>query len=184
MLTFGLIVEGNYDKQIIQPLMHKILLANHKCICRVTYGNPKLLEKFPGFLEEFRYRYKSINTAIIIKDTDLKPAEKLLNQMKNKKPNREYPFSVKFCVAKKEIEAWLLADENAISKVVGKKISKIKGNIEDINDPKGKLQRILTKANISYTEKIAGKIALEADINIIEHRCSYFKIFRESVINR
>jgi hypothetical protein len=181
MITFGLIVEGNYDKQIIQPLIQKILLRKHNCICRVTFGNPRLLQKYPGFLEEFKY--KMVNKAIIIKDTDLKPAEKLLQQMKSKKPNRDYPFPIYFCVVKKEIEAWLLADEQAISKVVGKQVPRIKGNLEDINDPKGRLQRILSKANINYTEKIAGKIALEADINIIEHRCSYFKIFRESVIN-
>ena len=181
MFTFGLIVEGNYDKQIIQPLMHKILSIKYNCICRVTFGNPRLLEKFPGFLEEFRY--KKVNKAIIIKDTDLKPAEKLLQQMKDKKPNRNYPFPINFCVAKKEIEAWLLADELAISKVVGKQITRIKRNLEDINDPKGELQRILSKANVSYTDEIARRIAMEANIDIIEQRCSYFKMFRESVIN-
>ncbi|MGO8762426.1 MAG: hypothetical protein ACLP2P_07010 [Desulfobaccales bacterium] len=181
MFTFGLIVEGNYDKQIIQSLIHKILLKDHNCICRVMYGNPRLLERFPRFLEEFRY--KMVNKTIILKDTDLKSAEKLLQKMKDKKPNRDYPFPVKFCVAKKEIEAWLLADENAISKVAGKKIPRIKGNLEDMNDPKGKLQRILSNVNIVYTDQIAGRIALEADINIIEQRCSYFRIFRESVIN-
>ena len=53
-----------------------------------------------------------VNKTIILKDTDLKSAEKLLQKMKDKKPNRDYPFPINFCVAKKEIEAWLLADEN------------------------------------------------------------------------
>ncbi len=183
MERFGLIVEGNYDKQILEPLLEKILLKNHKHIFRVTYGNPRLLEKYPGFLEEFRYK-KLIQKAIILKDTDYKNPEKLLEQMRYRKQKRSYPFPIMFCVAKKEIEAWLLADEKAISTVVKKTIRRIKGDLEELLAPKKKLQRILSDANIAYTAEIARKIALEADIDIIGDRCRYFRIFRDSVINQ
>jgi len=95
---------------------------------------------------------------------------------------KKYNFEVKFHIIEKEIETWLLADHEAISKVAGRNISMIRGKLEEENNPKEKLVRLLRKNKI-YTPEVAVTIAHEADIGVIENRCIGFKRFKDSVLD-
>ncbi|MCK4728418.1 MAG: hypothetical protein KAT27_05815, partial [Desulfobacterales bacterium] len=54
MFTFGIVVEGVYDEQVLSALVEKIFPEKCRCLCRPTGGKHNLMKKFPGFLEEFR----------------------------------------------------------------------------------------------------------------------------------
>lgn len=180
MVTFGILVEGHKDKSVIEALLGKIFPQNN-CLCHPTGGKQKLMQKFPGYLEDFRYR--NVNKALIIRDKDSQCAKELIAKIHEKQKNHNYPFPIKFCLIKEEMEAWLLADENAISQVVGKKVSRINDNLEDIKHPKEKLQIILSASNANFTPETLRKIAEAADLEKIEYRCPSFRRFRDAVLD-
>jgi len=183
MLTFGLVVEGNDDETALQELVQKCK-SEVKVIRRKCGNKVKLMQRFPGFLEEFRHVKggTNIDKALVIRDADNKNPGELINRMQSKISNRHYPFPVKLLVAVQELEAWLLADESAVSVVTGKKAPKIQ-NPEKLSDPKQRLKNVLSDAKISYTAEIARKIAARAKIEILESRCPSFREFREAVID-
>ncbi|MFH0812509.1 MAG: DUF4276 family protein [Pseudomonadota bacterium] len=180
MFTFGIVVEGVYDEHVIIVLIKKIF-SECECLCRITGGIPNLTRKFPGFLEDFRYR--SIDKALVVRDAHRKPLDLLYDQMKEKVQGRNYPFPLRFCIIKEEMEVWLLADEKALSKIIGIDVPRFKEDFESIETPKEKLVQILSQAKINYTPDVARKIAEAANIDTMEYRCPEFKSFRESVLH-
>jgi len=182
MLTFGLVVEGDYDVKVIQTLVEKIMqVQNITFISRPCGGRGSLTKKYPGYLTEFKY--KNVNKALIIQDCNGNCIRKVVDKLVAKLKDRHFNFPVKFHIVKREIETWLLADEKAIAKLTTKNISRIAENLEDIVDPKAKLRSILSKAGVAYTAEKASKIASEADLNIIAYRCPGFRRFRQSVLD-
>lgn len=148
------------------------------------------MNKFPGFLESFRYDKQGghVDKALVIRDADNKDPNELLERMKNKIAGRNYPFEVKFVIIVQELETWLLADEEAISRVTqsrsGKSVSRVNENIESIIQPKNHLEQMLSEARVPYTDKVAKEIARESDISRIEYRCPKFREFCQAVIDR
>lgn len=180
MFTFGIVVEGVYDEQVIAALVEKIFPQNCRCLCRPTGGKPNLMKKFPGFLEEFRFN--AVDKALVVRDADRKLVDQLRDRMEERVRGRSYPFALKFCVIKEEMETWLLADEQAISKVVGENIPRVSEDLENIKKPKEKLTQILSRPKVNYTPEVARKIAAEAEPDTIEYRCPGFRVFRQSVL--
>lgn len=183
MLTFGLVVEGIYDEAALKELIQKCVSEELNIISRSCGNAPQLMKRFPGFLEEFKHAKEGSNVdrAIVIRDADRKDPRELIARMQDKISGHTYIFPVRPLVVVQELEAWLLADEQAMSAVTGRKQAPIH-RPEEIPDPKGKLKSILSDANIGYTPEIARKIAERADVATIESRCAWFKQFRQSLI--
>ncbi|MGB9629710.1 MAG: DUF4276 family protein [Thermodesulfobacteriota bacterium] len=133
--------------------------------------------------ESFRYEKGGsyVDKAIVICDAHGKDPEEIKNKMRGKISGRNYPFEVKFIVIVQELEAWMLADEEAISKITQKPIVRIKGDIESINDPKEKLKEILSQSKISYTPSVVSNIAKEMNLDKIHYRCPSFRGFFQEV---
>ena len=123
MPTLGLVVEGDYDEAALIELIHKCLQGEAEVIGRPTGSVERLMKGFPGLLEESRYARQGfdVDKAIVIRDADSKNPVELKTRMQGKISNRIYPFPVKLLVIVQELEAWLLADENAISSVRDKR---------------------------------------------------------------
>jgi len=77
------------------------------------------MKKFPGFLEHFRHVNAGfpVDKAIVVRDADHKNSEALISQMESKISGRTYPFGRNLLVAVEKMEAWLLADDQALSSV-------------------------------------------------------------------
>lgn len=78
-----------------------------------------------------------------------------------------------------ELEAWLLADEEALQNVVG--ISPRVRKPEDLKDPKRELVRLLSQGNHVYNHALAGRIAEAIRIPILSKRCPSFVKFQNAI---
>ena len=183
MELFGLVVEGNDDVTALSELIQKCK-CDVEVITRKCGNSVKLLRQFPSYLEHFRHAKegKNVDKALVIRDADQKNPAHLINDMRVKINNRHYTFPVKLLVIVQELEAWLLADENAVSLVTERTIRRTQ-KPEGLSDPKQKLKNVLSQAKTYYTHEVARKIAANADIDVIEARCPSFRVFREAIID-
>ncbi len=174
-------MEGIYDESALRELILKCSGESIEVISRIC--GSKELTKFPAFLESFKYEKGGsyVDKAIVIRDAHGKNPEELKNRMEDKISGRNYPFEVKFIIIVQELEAWLLADEDAISKIIKEPVTRIKEDLESINDPKEKLKEILSRAKIAYTYPVARNIARESNLDKIQNRCPAFRKFFQAV---
>ena len=181
MLTLGLVVEGIYDEGALKELIKKCAPSEIDVIGRRCGSREKLMKMFPALLEDFRHAKNGTNVdkAIVIRDADNRDPKELIDRMQSKISSRIYPFPVKLLVIVQKLEAWLLADEGAISAVTGKRTARVQ-NPENLRDPKERLERALLP-KISYTNEVARKIAASTKVETIESRCPSFKKFRDAV---
>jgi hypothetical protein len=182
MASVGLIVEGSYDEAVLSELVRKCASSGATVICRTCGNAIQLMKKFPAFLEEFRHAKNGlpIDRAIVIRDADHKNPDELITRMEARISGRIYPFPRKLLVIVQELEAWLLADEEALLTVIGKPQQRIR-DPETVYDPKARLERILSDARITYTAEVARKIAAAARPDILAVRCPSFGKFQEAV---
>jgi hypothetical protein len=189
MNMYGVVIEGDYDEAALAEMIKRCSSIDIEIICRVCGGKEKLMLRFPNYLESFRHEKEGshVDKAIVIRDADGKDPEELKRAMESKIRGRDYPFEVRLNIIVQELEAWLLADEEAISRVTiprsGKGVSCPNRPPESIPNPKETLGGILSKAGVSYTRAVARDIAKEADLDRIEARCPKFKEFRQAVID-
>jgi hypothetical protein len=183
MLTFGIVAEGSEDSdvKIISELVKKILNNNPSFILRPGRSKHNVIEKFSGWLEDFRYR--NVDKALIIIDEDMSCRKNLIGKLYKKIRDRKYRFPVKFHIIRREIETWLLADEKALSKILGTNISRVNETLEEIQDPKTKLKIILSKAQKNYTGETLRKIAEATDIESISSKCPGFRRFQRIILD-
>jgi hypothetical protein len=102
--------------------------------------------------------------------------------MKAKYADRSYPFPVIPFVIVQELETWLLADNNALSQVCNRAVPAIQATLEDIENPKERLQRVLAQARVPITPETARKIAAATDIARLAYRCPGFRNFRQALL--
>lgn len=189
MTAYGIVIEGRYDEAALGEIIRNILPTDVILISRRCGDKDRLVAVFPGYLESFRYENQGSNVdkAIVIRDAHGKDPGKLKERMKSRILNREFPFEVKFIIIVQELEAWLLADEHAISKVTqsrsGKVVSRVNYSLESIINPKEILYRVLAEANVPYTDAVAREIARESDLDRIKYRCPGFGEFCQAVID-
>jgi hypothetical protein len=184
MTSIGLIVEGDYDEAALTEFVRKCLSTEVNVICRPCGGAPQLMKKFPGFLDYFRRVNAGfpVDRAIVVRDADHKNSEALISQMESKISGRTYLFPRYLLVAVETMEAWLLADEQALSAVTNQALHRVP-EPEKIFDPKARLRTILSRAQIVYTPEMGRKIAAAARPDILAARCPSFKKFQEALAN-
>jgi len=187
MAIYGIVVEGPYDEAALPEIIKKCLSSEIEIISRPCGGKDRLMKSFPGFLEEFRHAKQGspVDKALVIRD-GIDP-DALLEKMRSKIAGQTYPFEVKVIIIVQELETWLLADEEAISKVTqarsGRTVARVSENLESIPQPKEKLKEILSGAKVPYTREVAREIAAHSDLSKIEYRCPRFREFRQTVID-
>ena len=81
-----------------------------------------------------------------------------------------------------ELESWLLVDENAISKRLGKNVRAVP-NPESIHDAKEYLEELFEEAGEKYLTKFGGEIAKYVDVEKLKGKCASFADFERKVRN-
>lgn len=189
--SYGLIVEGSYDESVFAEFVGKILSREPRVFPRPCGGITQLMRRFPGFLRELEHAWagRPVDKALVIRDwcdADLAAGEQRMSQIVEGR-QFAFPRGVKFCCVRQEMEAWLLADENAINCVArqrgGRPVPPVQGQVEEIRNPKETLRRLLSEAELPYDAEVCREIAHRADIEVLRYRCPSFRSFENKVID-
>jgi len=89
---------------------------------------------------------------------------------------------VHICIVVHELESWLLADENAISKRLGKNVRAVP-NPESIHDAKEYLEELFEEVGEKYLTKFGGEIAKHVNVEKLREKCASFADFERMVRN-
>ncbi len=173
MPRFGFVVGGTSDEKAVKEIAKKCL--GNDCHVETRKWDEKggLHRRFPISLEEFKSLH--IDKAFVLRDTDGKNPDDLLASMQARIAGQAYPFVVTFAYAIEELEAWFLADHEAIGQVIGRPVDRIADAIENIPSPKDNLLAILSRAKHNYTSETARKIASQLDVDVVARRCPAFR---------
>ena len=185
MSTYGLIVEGVYDKEVLEEFILRCssvetARSDMEIQTRICGNGPQVLKQFPGFLKELQFNYPEIRKAFVVRDSDGKNPDVLEKQFREKIAGWKFPYTVEFSFIVHEVEAWLLFDEAALSRITGQKVRKIPSP-QELKDPKTKLVQILSDGKIDYTPALARQIANEIDLDKLKTGSEVFRKFCSAI---
>jgi hypothetical protein len=188
--SYGLIVEGFYDEGVYGEFVRKVVPLV-EVFFRRCGGVAQLMKRFPVLLRDLEHfrQGRPVDKALVIRDwrgPDVDSCEQRLMQKVEGK-NFAFPRGVQFCGVRQEMEAWLLADVNAINSVArdrgGRTVSPVQGEIEEIGNPKERLTQLLSEARLPYDAEVCREIAQRADIETLRRRCPSFRSFERKVLD-
>lgn len=138
----GVIAEDHSDVKVVGALLEKYAPANHFSI-RMFVGNGcgKVKNKCDVWTQMLFS--SGCEHVMLFHDLDRNVESKLRELLVKKIPKKTFPNSV-VIIPIEEMEAWLLADTQAIKSVFNmKKTPKAYGNCELVQSPKEELKRIV-----------------------------------------
>lgn len=190
-LTYGLIVEGPYDKAMYEALIPRICERNLSFKTRPCGGKDWLIKNFRYLLRDLEnvLQGRPVDKALVIRDSGGKDPTAIKTEMEERIHGMAFAFprGVKLCIIRRTMETWLLADAEAINTVAqnrgGRQIQEVQGTLEEIHDPKAKLRSVLSEAKLPYTEPVCAEIASHLRIDHLKYRCRSFRTFMQSVID-
>jgi 5S rRNA maturation endonuclease (ribonuclease M5) len=163
----GCIVEGPDDRDVLTRILQKLGLP---CEIRNARGSGNLKRKLNSYIDLLRS--SSCKKIIILRDMDCQDHKAL---------SREFAGYVtkdtKFCLAVHELETWLLADHNALSEVIHRRIRPI-SNPENIHDAKSKMKEIFQKSERTYIpSRDLPEIAEHLNLSVVRGKCASYRRF-------
>jgi hypothetical protein len=184
MPTLGIVAAGVFDGAVLRVLARKCR-EDVKPVFRQCGGSvSNRLGKVVRIVHELK-RVAKADAIVIVEDAEQENPHEVRDKIEQRL-NSEGPASgrrpVTVVVAVQMMEAWLLADRDAVASVVGSRVKLPEFNQpEKIRHPKQELTRLLSKAKISYTSQQAARLADAADVRLIRERCPSFERFCEAV---
>jgi hypothetical protein len=184
--SYGLIVEGIYDTPVYEILTRRIDSPDARFFTLECGGVGNLMTRFPKLLKllEIIDDGNPVERALVIRDSGNRLTVDVETEMRAKVAGTRYRFprGVEFCAVRQETEAWLLADEQAISTVSDNRTAgRVNGELEEIIDPKERLLRILSRVKLDYLPSTLGSIADCADLEILRYRLPAFRSFEQKI---
>lgn len=187
--SYGIIVEGQYDSGVYEAIIRKVSSPQIHIKPLPCGGKTNLMREFPGLLRAFEHEVEGnpVDMAIVIRDADGKDPREIERVMQQKIQGRQYPFrlDVRFFAVPQAMDAWLLADLDAINATVqrrgGKAVTKSHDKPEGLLNPKEWLRKLLADHNVSYTAAVCAEIAQSINLQVVAERCPRFPIFAELV---
>lgn len=187
--SYGIIVEGTYDSAVYETIIRRVASHAVQIKPRPCGGRTNLLKEFPGLLRTFEHAIDGnpVDMAIVIRDADGKDATQVEDGMRLKIAHRQYPFplGVRCYAVSQAMDAWLLADANAISSAVqrrrGRRVTRSIEAPEGLLRPKESFRQLLTDHGADYTAELCREIAEEIDLEVLSQRCPRFRVFADLV---
>ena len=170
-MKIGFSLEGPHDDYSIPILAEKVLGRPFQSILRKNRSTQKVKEDLKDLERE------DIDLIILVKDNDNHNTNDFYKRLEKMASNIRTKLIIAIPV--QALEAWLLADENALSKVFGKTINRVKSP-EKYKKPKSILQKI---AHPDVPTRNHYKlIAQSLSISILQRRCKSFYRFKKSLL--
>ncbi|NTW45892.1 MAG: DUF4276 family protein [Candidatus Moranbacteria bacterium] len=180
----GIIAEDRSDIECVRALIFRITNDNKIGVDGMAKNGCTMLVRKCGHWA-VNLHEKGCNLLIVIHDSDGKDPRAIHNRIEL--ALHACPIVKKIItIPVEEIEAWLLADPNAIKKGINlDKIPKINRNVEQISSPKEFLEDIIDKTSnrekIYINSKHNAMIARNIDIEKIKEKCPSFLPFLKFV---
>jgi hypothetical protein len=182
---FAVLGEDDSDANSLVVLVRRISgLPNQTILKKGFRGCGHLRQNACRVIREFHLR--GATRFIICHDADNENPEHLKKSVRStllKSGCRE--FVCEIVVPVQELEAWIIADNTAIKKLLNSLSIPNVTSPEHINDPKGWLRRrsrISSKANYTYVPTIHNeRIALHIDLDTLERKCPSFRPLKDFV---
>jgi Domain of unknown function (DUF4276) len=187
--SYGIIVEGDYDSAVYDAIIRRLTSPEIHIKPLVCRGKTNLMKEFPALLRALEHEVEGdpVDMAIVIRDSDGKSPDEVEALMRAKIQGRQYPFrlNVRFHAVRHAMDAWLLADANAINTVSqrrrGKRVTRSLDAPEDLLDPKDGFRKLLLDHKVTCTPELCREIAQETDLQLLSERCPRFRVFTELV---
>jgi hypothetical protein len=182
--SYGLIVEGAADIAVYRKLIPRADTLGSKVYPLECSGRANLMKLFPQLLNTFKHIHNgaAVDRALVIRDCDGREPAAVLAEMEARLEGKRYPFGVRLCVVRRNMDAWLLADHAAISAVAGgRQVTPVNDNIEELGNPKSRVMAILSEARLQYTPTVLAAIADVLNLDILRNRARLFRDFERAV---
>jgi hypothetical protein len=187
--SYGIIVEGDYDSVVYDAIIRKLTSPEIHIKPLVCRGKTNLMKEFPVLLRALEHEIEGtpVDMAIVIRDADGRNPDEIEAQMRAKIQGRQYPFrlDVRFHAVRNAMDAWLLADVNALNAASqrrrGRRVTRSLDSPEDLRDPKEGFRKLLTDHNVTCAPEVCREIAQEADLQVLTQKCPRFRIFADLV---
>jgi hypothetical protein len=189
----GIVVEGSYDSLFYKVIIKRVCPEITCVLSREAGGKATFMHRLAGFLHSLEHISQTggpVRKAIAIRDTDGKDPAVVETDMQNRIYGQRYSFPCgAVCHAThQEMEAWLLADIEAINRTARRLLGTPRSmarrpanSIEDIIDAKERLQEILSLVGLLYDPETCAFIAQEIDFAILRASCPSFRRFEQRV---
>lgn len=190
-MSYGIVVEGPYDVSVYEELIRKICSANVEIIPRPVGGVPCLMGGFPKLLKELEHvrRGRPVDKALVIRDADRGDPDTIEGLMMRRIQGQSFSFprGVQLIAVRRDMETWLLADEEAVNAVAlsrgGRHVASVQGTLEEIVNPKERFMRLLSQARLPYDQQVCREIAQRTKLDTLRYRCPAFLSFERKVID-
>ena len=167
------LVEGVTEKGAIKSIAKRLGVKIKVVLMR---GNR--IEKVRGVIRTLGFRYDKF---IILKDLHKYPEKTIIERYNRirRTINADLYERVKLVIVKYAIEAWFLADTDAVSRVFNCRRLRAIRDPESIEDPAEELNNMLKREGKLYykAENIAERIMKEADLEVISKKAASFREF-------
>jgi hypothetical protein len=186
VLSVGIVAEGEKDIAVLEVLIPRIRSESN--IARRITTNGPMKKKIATSLQALQFNVTPegpVDRALVIGDSNGKPPEQVEEDMRTRAGNRAYNFprGFAFHAVQQAMETWLLADENAISRVAGRPVPPAGGQLEALVNPKARFQTVLTRAGLLVTPTTYGRITAEVNLDVLRDRCRGFVRFEQKVLS-
>lgn len=188
MPSYGLIVEGSKDARVYPCLTRRTDSPDADTYVLECGGASNLMKLFPALLKRFEHIHNGqpVNKAIVVRDSDRKRPNDVLQEMRQRLGNRTYGFPVSLCVISRETETLFLADIQAIQRISNARgagrVPVVQEDLENIYNAKERLIGVLAVARLTVTPALYEEIARELDLDTLRRRVPTFNDFEHSVL--
>jgi hypothetical protein len=192
--SYGIVVEGDFDKAVFCELIHKIRGQALPVRPRVCGGVPKLKKNFSALLRDLEHAHNGnpVDRVLVIRDADGGDPPTLEDDLAARIESQKFAFryGVRFYAVAQQMDTLLLADPGAINRVAEarrvprRRVTRPAEALESISNPKDYLADLLTLAGLQHTTEVCREIAVEADLALIRRHCPSFENFISRVVER
>jgi hypothetical protein len=194
-LKLGFALEGNSDYPIIPLLSRRVVQDTFPDVTIAPDSILRPRKRGHGFIRELpilarQLREDNVDVVIAVVDTDstrINERLRLLREAKDRCAQEEIAVCIAEGLAVRSVEAWLLADSQAIFTVFDGDRANVSFPAPE-NDPSPKrtlndIVRTLTEGREVTFVPFADALAADVQLNVLRHCCKHFDEFACNLIN-
>jgi hypothetical protein len=185
-----LVSEGQHEREgaaetIVRRLNGQVTVIEHDRLSRASLR--AFLGRGQGYFKRaLRWvldaHERGFDAVVILVDHDGHPER--VREFDDAQVNQSIPFRRALGVAIRTFDAWMLADEHALSAVLGYTVTR-QPNPENVRDPKQKCVGLLSNCSQAMSQReMYAATAAGADLDVVAERCPRgFAVFAGRVRN-